>query len=373
MAPQTQPQKPPVQTSKTPPRVKTPQEVTNDRIAALELKQARQENLTRATLKLSKFQDDVMAQAESWLIAARRVGSAYRIAFDTFNTALGEQAKRDAMWQQIAFSLLTMMASGALSWVSSMMQWTPQARLDYARWRVRRAEELKRFVLIPGLKRNVQQLAALARPQRMMLIEAAEDMAQAGVGAAFGNIAPLLFNSKQDISQDPQSFQNDKENEVSQDKIAVFQYFAKIKDDWAKSSLDQWDNYEEKVQTAAHDLWKSEAVQLAGKDDLPSDEMMQMELERGLWAKWMPSLESYDYNKPDYVLDHSKYKSIGSAIEERFKLLGILRMADVSIHWYQKAKSEDLKLIAWANSYKVQDYATLKKGEGMWPTWSKKS
>jgi hypothetical protein len=99
---------------------------------------------------------------------------------------------------------------------------------------------------------------------------------------------------------------------------------------------------------------------MAGRKFLPSsDKDMADELERGIWAKWMPQLKrgTRFVGKEDRV--KVDYEGVGSAIEDRLADLGILEMANVRIHWYHSAESEDTKLIAWAQSYQVKDYESM--------------
>jgi hypothetical protein len=107
----------------------------------------------------------------------------------------------------------------------------------------------------------------------------------------------------------------------------------------------------------------SQADTLAGKEDLPSIDVMSDELERGIWAAWMPGLQGRRMVTIRGVEGTmaDDYKSVGSAIEERLDKLGILKMANVQIQFWQSAEFEDRKLIAWAQGYKVKSLLSLKK------------
>ena len=54
-------------------------------------------SLSRASLRLGQFQDQVLARAESWQIAARNVGSAYATAAKMHTDALAKQEKIEAL------------------------------------------------------------------------------------------------------------------------------------------------------------------------------------------------------------------------------------------------------------------------------------
>jgi len=284
-----------------------------------------------------------MARAESWRIAARNIGSAYATAAKMHRDALAKQDKIDALTTQLIFSVLTVATSGALSWVSTGLQMS------------------EKF------------------PERVQLIEAVEDAAQAGVGEGFSALGPLIWTRQNEsVNIEPQVFQNERENAVSEAIIKVEDRFGDIQSEYASFPLEKWDDYTEEKQLADFKAWLKEADTLAGKDDLPSIDVMADELERGIWALWVPRLRTkFIYDRLGSRIDKTErmservnagelkegydYASVGSAIEERLNKLGILKMANVQIHWYQSADTEDKKLIAWAQGYKVKSFLSLKK------------
>src|SRR5262245_40443630 len=91
-------------------------------IAKLTKDKVRMDNRQRATLRLGLLQNQVLARAESWQIAARNIGSAYATAAKRHTDALATQNKIEALKTQALFSVLTAATSGALSWVSSSLQ-----------------------------------------------------------------------------------------------------------------------------------------------------------------------------------------------------------------------------------------------------------
>jgi hypothetical protein len=281
----------------------------------------------RATLRLSAWEHQLRATCESWQVAARQIGSAYATAAKNHNDALAKQAQIDALETQAIFSVLTIATSGAFSWASSGLALAEQF------------------------------------PERKLLVEAVQGAAEAGIGEGFSALGPMVFSqTNSSVSIDPLQFQNDRENAVSEAKKKVDERFAKIDLEWASADLNEWDGYDEKKQRAELDDLLRQAGTLAGEEDLPSPDDMAEELERGIWAQWMPQLKRVKYYaskagggpKDDYA-------SVGSAIEKRLDKLGILDMADVTIHWYHSAEPEDRKLIAWAQGYKVKEFQSMRK------------
>ena len=124
--------------------------------------------------------------------------------------------------------------------------------------------------------------------------------------------------------------------------------------------METWDDYSEAKQLAEHNDWLKKADNLAGKDDLPSIAVMADELERGFWAAWMPGLKSrIRVGNRFGTQEEDAYASVGSEIEERLSKVDILKLANVEIHWYQSAGTEDTKLLAWAQGYKVKRFVSM--------------
>ena len=303
----------------------THDQLQDQAIANLTKDNMRLANLSGELLRLGQFQDEVLARAESWQIAARNVGSAYATAAKMHTDALAAQDKIEALKTQILFSVLTVATSGSLSWLSSGLAM---------------AEKF---------------------PERLALIEAVEDAAQAGVGEVFSAVSPMIFTQQNKaVNIDPQVFQNERENAVSEAKIKVLERFGRIKSQWAAAPLETWDDYSEAKQLAEHNDWLKKADNLAGKDDLPSIAVMADELERGFWAAWMPGLKSrIRVGNRFGTQEEDAYASVGSAIEERLSKVDILKLANVEIHWYQSAGTEDTKLLAWAQGYKVKRFVSM--------------
>lgn len=314
---------PPKATHKAPPKPKASKQLTHEQlqdkaIAQLTKDNERSKTAGRADQILKAFEFKIMARAESWETAARNIGSAYSLAAKRHTEAIAKQNNTDALRTQALFSVLTVAASGALSWISSGMQ------------------------------------AGVQSAEVKILIEAGEDVAQAGAGEAFSALGPMLVASPhQAVSEDPQIFQNQRANVVSEAKRKIFERFAKIHLDWAATPLEKWDGYDEAKQQKEYSDLEARADALAGGDKLPSVDDMADELERGIWAKWMPGLKSSQF----------LMTKVSSAVEERLDKLGILRVADVAIHFWQSADYEDKKLIAWANGYKVKDFLSMKQAQ----------
>jgi hypothetical protein len=333
----------------------------------LEQNLKRQDNRTRAILKLSSFQDTVLASAEDWQKAARLIGSAYATAAARHKDIVDKQAKSDALDTQILFSVLTVAASGALSWVSGRLQQkaeqAAQDALKKLKVQFNRELDLKARVRI---QHKMDRIHAL--PTQKLLMEAVEDSAQAGVGEILSANGPLIFPPTiAPVSQEPQVFQDDLENRVGDVKKKVFQAFATIKGQWAAAPLDSWDTYDEVKQLKEHQSWQKAADELAGADDLPDWDWMAKELERGIWAKYVLEQHSYrDFglfqtaDTPDWVglivFRELRYLKVQQALDLPDGPDGLI---DPALIGPNQAYID--KIWEWAKGFKVTDFLTKKK------------
>jgi hypothetical protein len=275
---------------------------------------------------LRSYEHRILAKLEDWEECVDRVGAAYSVAAGQHNGALAKQAAIDALKQQALFSVLTVVTSGAFSWVTAAVEAST----------ILKEQEWLRMALIKG--------------------------SEAGFGEGFSAVGPMNWPAAgtQSVSIDPMLFRGQRIKAVHEARIKTHEQLAQIYTDWAKADPWDWEGYDEKEQLAELEDMMTEADTMAGRKFLPSsDKDMADELERGIWAKWMPQLKrgTRFVGKEDRV--KVDYEGVGSAIEDRLADLGILEMANVRIHWYHSAESEDTKLIAWAQSYQVKDYESM--------------
>jgi hypothetical protein len=328
-----------------------------------------QDNRTRAILRLGRFQDLVMARAEDWQQAARLIGSAYATAAGKHKEVVDNQSKSDALDTQILFSILTVATSGALSWVCGKLQQGAEkaAQKGLTELQVQISRELDPNVRV-RLLHKMGKLQAL--PTQKLLIDAVEDMAQAGVGEALSATGPLLVPpTVAPVSQDPLVFQNDLENRVSAVKQQVLMAFGKIKGDWADAPLDSWDKFDDVQQFKQHESWKKAAAQLPGADELPDLKWMAEELERGIWARYV--LEQHSYRDFGIFKTTETPDWVGLYVFRRLRELRVKQALDLPdgpdglidpvLIGPNQAYVESLW--DWAKGFEVTDFLTKKKGK----------
>jgi len=345
----------------------------NQKKQAIELR--RLEKFNDASNEMAAFESAMMARAESWMIAARNVGSAYKMAAEQHKKTLSDQKASDALDDQILFAILSISTIGALSWLSSAIQNRNATALLSAQTRLASAEQRLANVMKapPSLwhaqslmmaKDQVARLRVMPEPVGMV-IEALEDTLQVGADKLLTTWAPtLVAQQNEEISDDPQVFQNEQENKVSRVKILAFQAFSEMRTDWGKKPREFWDTYDTAAQTKKHEEWNKEAAQLAGKDDLKPIQEMADELERGFWMRYV--LESHSHRDFGIFRTAESYDYVGDHVVKRLEKLGVTKPLGIRTDiprgvndgsWLGGDPMEEFitdKLVAWAKAYQVK-------------------
>ena len=305
------------------------------------------ENFRKSQLSLGAFEEfKVLAQAENWEFAIRRdIGSAYATAVASHKAVLAKQSASDAVDKAIVFGLLTLATVGTLSWVSSGIQ-----------------NNIGSFV-----RRRERRVSKVVRPEDytpyVAVVEAVEDIAKAGAGVAVGNVAPIIrAPNLNPVSEEPQVYQNDKENEVSAVMEELLLAFGKIKQAAGNAPLEAWDKYDDAEQQKLQTLWETDVKTLAGRKDLPTVTQMAEEFERSIWAKYVLEARSHRHVGPINSNGEDTPDDVGMHVYNRLMALGVR----VNPYGTTRPNSDELTFIvrnawSWSKLYRVTDFVTLKK------------
>jgi hypothetical protein len=301
----------------------------------LELNQRRQEKRDKAVINLDIFQTDLLQRASDWMIGARQVGKAYKTADNFYRETLDKKKASDNLEIQIFFSILTVVTSGALGWISVAAS---------------------KAVSEGGVK--VEDVATDAR----------DAILQAVSGEAFSANGPLLFPPTPDstVSQDPQNFQSDLENKVDCLRSKALLDFNAIRMKYRDVALSAWDNYAPETEETSRRGWQKMAKELAGKDDLPPEDWMARELERSRWAKYV--LDNHSYRDFGIFETADGPDDVGSDVRNRLKELRVTAaVAPTGGHYRGGGGSRDLvvrQLWNWAKNYEPRKFTDEKKNPG---------
>ena len=266
-----------------------------------------------------------------WRIAARNVGSAYDKAADLHAKALGDRDKVIAQRQAIMFAVLTAATAGSLSWLSTVGQAAQAAKAAKAGKELSKSKEL--------------------------FINVLEDTVQAGTGEAIDVAQLHIMDPSTPVSQNPLVYQNDMLNYLDQLLIKVKEYVQQVVKKLEDQTMVVWDTFDPEKQKKIY-FEKLGGSKLAQVPNLPNVASMQKELERAMWAKWLPSLKRIEKQwrggmHTGGYRDTTVYDDPTSPVEDRLDKLGISKESGVgklrgSWTWEDEVK----KLISWANSYK---------------------
>jgi hypothetical protein len=317
---------------------------------------------------LLRLMIDVINKADGWETCARNFGTAYTRAAKNHKDALADAAKYHALDAQGMFSALTLLMTGALSaiWNSDTIQ---------------QASDLIKNTL--------------------------KDVLLTGFGEAFSAMGPgavalppdkgktIDDDALDDLYKEPLECQNKLQNQVRGWKHCAMNLIAAQLSDLQQNMFDDrfWDEWSPRDALKEINSWmhgdgrSPGSAAIWGMDPDKSEQnvtAMAFDLERAMWAKWMPRLRTVSTMTPfdsgyevrgrvgdrlpghlvqpaaarpglpaEADLTKEDYAAVKGPIENRFRELKILQEAGLpdGIHWYHSAQSEDTKLLAWARRF----------------------
>jgi hypothetical protein len=299
----------------------------------------RQDKRNRAAINLDIFQTEVLRRAADWMIGARQVGKAYKIADNNYRETLEKKKASDALEIQIFFSILTVATAGVLGWVS-----------------VAASKQLE------GVAAGINLEDAFS--------DARDATLQALAGEVFSANGPLVFPPTPDstVSQDPQNFQSDLENKVDRLLKKALLDLNMIRTRYRDLPLSAWDTYDIKREQASHRGWQKMAEELAGEAELPKVDWMARELERGRWAKYV--LDNHSYRDFGIFKTADTPDEVGDAVRTRLKGLGVAKAGSGYRTVYGKGHPTKVpypsveELWNWAKDYAPRKFTDEKNNPG---------
>ncbi len=334
-----------------------PRRTTEQRLEELEHRVNALQNQETAMATLMEFQNQVLARAESWMNAAIRIGSAYSTAARRHKEACEADAKARAAENDLMFAVLGMATAGSFNWLVSMMR--PERELLTTELH-QAAEGGVTRILRPGAP--IVEPPAPAGPMSfptpgplsIPTPHVGEAVEHAAEGFEYIEAFKKGVETVQDkakeaakeggggepIQTDPLVFQNSRVSQITQDKQNAYTYFAQL----------------------ASQLRTAHAGLLASDAQLPGEDSMADELERGIWAKWAE--EQVPHNV--YGAMTTVTVQLGDATSARLRALGIKERAGLELtgfewfthgHLFDDSNNEDVfRLRAWAKDFRPQQF-----------------
>jgi hypothetical protein len=291
-----------------------------------------------------EFSKRVDARAEGWNNAAISVGSAYATAAKQHSDAITNAAARDQLMSQLTtqvmFSILTVGASGAFAWLCETTQ-----------------TKFLKDHLTDGVKGAIE----------------------AGIGELGSAIAPIVFTPQEagqlnaPVEQDPLKYQDKMEKRIGLARQKADTYIANQLGFVRLLEMEKWDNFS--VDSLMDELvtWLTDSDLLTGNADLPDDDKMTDELERGMWAAWSQGLLLIRkgevpkktgpfplHDGPEVPSPIDFFREIPGPVRDRLKALGIDKQAKLSPGGFFDDKQEDSKkLRAWGKTFTQKSFEDL--------------
>jgi hypothetical protein len=326
----------------------------------LERETAVRKKQAHATAVFNAMLIDVTRKGQRLRSAATRIGKAYSVAAGRHRDALAKQDQVKAMETQLLFSVLTVLTSGALSWATAVVR-EVQASVDASR--LAAIEALGAQVPAYGgvLERLVQRLKE-KHPQevsaRELMTTVLEDTLVAGVGELFASMGPYYSPPPPSTpaNQEPLEFQDDLVSQIDDIEAPALDFLSRMANRIKDTPDAEWDKYDDRKFQTAYQDWQKEANKLADVEDLPDEKTMTDDLERLIWALWVPRLYTREVRTSSRVYHGEPFESqyevdvyarVYRPVDDRFVALHIETQSDTDL----PRQEEDTKLIAWGKSY----------------------
>lgn len=203
--------------------------------------------------------------------------------------------------------------------------------------------------------------------KREVLVTVLSDTAVAITGEAWASMGPYVYPPppSEPAGDDPDLFRGKLIAQVDDVRDSAIMFLSKIIDDIQNlleniddpnTNSDVWDKYDDTKAQKAYQDFLEQADGLAGTALLPTEEKMADELEKFIWALWIPSLYHVDrhrvkrtyHGEPlDYEVENEVYVPVRKPVNDRLVALGFETDDETD---YNREK-EDKLLIKRAEDY----------------------
>lgn len=354
---------------------------------------------TQALAALSAMTARVQEKMTDLRAAATLIGTAYSTAAKRHREAVAKQNQINVVKEQLMYAILGVFAGGALSWATEALKAANAAkaaqkvqRFETATTEVDAARKvLEQARQNPGTFPPSASLIALREHvEKHNLVQAKdhlsrliEDMSRkafnwdrfitvtsstvsTGVGQAFQLATNYISPpSTEPVSEEPLEYQNSLVKQLDTVHLTILASLRKLADRIRDTPPEGFDKYNDADTRTAFQNWQKEANEFAGKNDLPSEATMADDLERGIWAAWMPALKTSEvrpgrcsYGGCVPTTNIEVYVPLRKPVNDRFVALGI--ETEEQTDWNRE--KEDTFLIDWAGKF-LQNVQPWVKGK----------
>jgi hypothetical protein len=179
-----------------------------------------------------------------------------------------------------------------------------------------------------------------------------KDTASSGLGEAFSAMGPFNYPPppSDPVSIEPDLYRGKLQKEVNKIDHVARSFLLDVATRIDNSSEEDWDYYNDNQFKAAYQAWQKDADKLWGASQLPAEDEMAKDLERYIWALWVPRLrhnEKHLLDKADIEVERTYYVRVRKPIDDRFVALKI----ETEDQTDDDRATEDERLIKWAADY----------------------
>ncbi len=268
------------------------------------------------------YENRVLARLDDWLLAAQNVGSAYALAADRHQHAVGDRARRQALNEAIMYGVLTAACAGGLGWLATT-----------------------------SVAEGIQRITGLVNES----FENAQDTLVVMVGEGIDVYQAATQPQPQAVSRNPLVYQNGVTGPIINKRRQVLERFDTWLGDLLNASMSSYSDRARLEQFRREiEAWTQRSNRLSGGAGLPEVEIMAQRLERDFWAEWIKQNLVSQGRSPRTGLTHNTYFSPGGAVEARLNALGITRDSGVGDFGWWTSDGEVAQLVIWARAYRVQ-------------------
>lgn len=315
----------------TQPDLAGPQDIQNELTPTqglTEQRDLRQQKQIDTILSIMEFDKYIDRKLTSCNRAGRIVGNAYSNAINEHRNAIQGRGAELAARNQLYFSVLTIMSSGAFSWLGNTS------------------------III----NQMQALSGITRiPQNVI-----GDTLNASIGE-ISSLGPVYFPPIQDDSTnllEPLEYQNFILNRIDSIRISKDEFISSLISRVRNASFEALNNIniEQNLNT-----WKSNSGFQNLRTNVPSQSVMAREFERGFWKGWIrPNLYQRSLRfqaRTDTPYYTDEFNAIGSNVENRLNILGITQEAGVGTDFGWYTSDDDVRrIVRWARLYQIRRF-----------------
>ena len=233
-----------------------------------------------------------------WRNLAWELGGAYNLAWHIHEKAVITSGKKTELCQAIIFAFFTALVGGALGWIGEALVVGKVA------------ETLSKHVTKSLLNK---------------LAPALEDVAQAGAGEAIDIFQEYKKPEPAPCSFLPLNFQGDLFKIINIEEAKIRDIRVKLKEYLLKMKIPQQDVFKPHILKRELDDFLSHCEFSRPPNNRITKEYMQFEMERKIWALWLPTLEGmHEISYPGRGYAHVRgFDNPGTPVEKRLDELGI--------------------------------------------------